>query len=307
MRFSILPRRRAAGAVEFGLLVGLVAVAIIGATVVMGSSIAALFGQTANRINPDRAGSEAQPVEPPAADPASLSLAGPDVLPRGVGDMPGDCVAVTLSNDGGETAEPVTLTLSSPAEWCDPAAAAPCDVAAPFALPAGQSCDLSIRAAANPQTDAATLVATINAELAAQHPLAIPPTESLTPGDTTMTVSRFGFTARCSEWASTKCTKPEIHNPDDGNYYRLLSNYWGEGGFRNWCLIATGDESFHAGGTDSEQQHGGSFTSHEHRLTHSDCYAADVVLDASGETFCGSWQETQNGAYDHITCSAFLD
>lgn len=115
----LLRTRRGAAAVGYGLLVGLIGVAILGAVGATGTSLSALLGMTANRLQGEAPPPVNEPNEPgPAPAPqlafSPASVGGMDVLSSGIPTF-SDAVTVTLANTGTATAQGVSPAVSGSA------------------------------------------------------------------------------------------------------------------------------------------------------------------------------------------------
>lgn len=142
-------RRRGATATGYGLLVGLIAVALIGAVTVTGDNLSAVFDTTANRI-----GSEHAEARPPAENPpqepalpptpAQIALAAPDATAMTVvaQSVPAssDALVVTATNTGGSASAALSASLTGAAFSLS------ADSCSGSALGAGQSCTLQVTA-----------------------------------------------------------------------------------------------------------------------------------------------------------------
>lgn len=111
-------RRRGATAVAYGLLVGLIAVALLSALAATGGSVSALFDRTANRLQggPSAADAPAAPALPPVPAPAQLAMSpSAQALPIQAQALPtqGGPVSFTVRNGGGGPTGALAVTVTS--------------------------------------------------------------------------------------------------------------------------------------------------------------------------------------------------
>lgn len=152
-RLDAMRRRRGATAVGYGLLVGLLALATIGAIAVTGENVAEVFALGANRISADNPGGNSgdggnggtvTPPPPPA--PANLVLAAPGhdgiaILATAVPSS--TTLAVTASNTGGTATATLSTGVSGAGFSIED------DLCSGTALAPAATCTLTLRAAAS--------------------------------------------------------------------------------------------------------------------------------------------------------------
>lgn len=151
---NLARRRRGATAVGYGLLVGLIGVAIIVSVTATGTGVSDLMGYAANRLdgaNPLPASGEdpvvTPPEEPPAPPvPASLEVESSALAVTAEGTGFGDCTALAVSNPGDSALAGLnfvgisTVSGSGSFEQCT-AGSAPCGTV----LAAHSSCNFGVR------------------------------------------------------------------------------------------------------------------------------------------------------------------
>lgn len=131
----VFRRRLGATAVGYGLLIGLIGVAIIGAVAVTGQNLSALLGFAANRLESP---GEALPSASLSAQPGAVS--GVTVTAGGSGETLGASVAITVTNNGNAESRPLSVSVSG-----DVVLAAGGDACTGERLAPGGSCIVSIQ------------------------------------------------------------------------------------------------------------------------------------------------------------------
>lgn len=138
----VLRARRGASAVGYGLLVGLIAVAIIAAVAATGTELSRLLGFAANSVGGERqdgAGGGEAPA--PAALAWSGTASGLDVVASAFPLSYGDAAVLTLTNSGAQASPVLALALTGDGFRLVEGA----DNCSGGALPAGASCSVSVQ------------------------------------------------------------------------------------------------------------------------------------------------------------------